>query len=151
MKYRHHGYRDDEYRQERESKKDRAERRGPREITTREATVVMRCWQCGDQQSPDEDIDALSVCKNCKAELHCCRNCRHFDPGARFQCREPVEKAFRDKTIRVDCALFEPRPVLDATGRRANSPRGGGKPGGKPESKPTSGSTGKEAFENLFK
>jgi len=145
MKYRHHGYRDDEYRRERErAAETRTEKRGPREITTREATVVMRCWQCGTHQEPESGSAPLAVCSQCKADLHCCRNCLHFDPGARFQCRKPVEKAFRDKTVRNDCTEFEPRPVLDATGRRAGSPPGTQRTEPGPADP-------RDAFHNLFK
>ena len=148
MKYRHHGYRDDDYRKERQPKEKR-EKRGPREITTREATVVMRCWECGDQQSPDEGIEIESTCSNCNADLHCCRNCLHFDPAARFECRQPIEKAFRDKTIRNECSLFEPRPVLDATGRRASGgPRLRSRNG---DSSPAPVADAKDAFDKLFK
>lgn len=145
MKYRHHGYRDDEYRRERERDRERPEKRGPREITTREATVVMRCWQCGSHQEPEAGSEPLAICSHCKADLHCCRNCLSFDPGARFQCRKPIEKAYRDKTVRNDCAQFEPRPVLDATGRRAGSP-----PGARSESEPGPVDP-RDAFHNLFK
>ena len=145
MKYRHHGYRDDEYRRERERPTEqRNEKRGPREITTREATVVMRCWQCGTHQEPEAGSAPLASCSQCKADLHCCRNCHHFDPGARFQCRKPVEKAFRDKTVRNSCAEFEPRPVLDATGRRAGSPPGTQRTEPGPADP-------RDAFHNLFK
>lgn len=118
MKYRHHGYRDDDYKRERERERN-GHKRGPREITTREATLVMRCWQCGTEQEPTHAVAPLSICSNCEADLRCCRNCLQFDPGARFQCRKPIEKAFKDKTVRNDCELFEPRQVLDSTGRRS--------------------------------
>jgi len=149
MKYRHHGYRDDDYRREREREHERERpRRGPREIATREATVVIRCWQCGTHQEPDLAAGSLETCTQCRADLHCCRNCRHFDPGARFQCREPIEKAYRDKTVRNDCARFEPRHVLDSTGRRARrTPLRNG------ADVPSDSSSGdpREAFEKLFK
>lgn len=147
MKYRHHGYRDDDYRRERESRQEKREKRGPREITTHEATVVMRCWQCGNQQSPDEGVSQLSACSQCDAALYCCRNCLHFDPGARHECRQPVDKAFRDKTISNDCEPFTPRPVLDATGRRAAS--GSGSRSG--SATPGNGDGPKDAFDSLFK
>ncbi len=147
MKYRHHGYRDDDYRRERESRQEKREKRGPREITTHVATVVMRCGQCGHEQSPDDGVGRDLVCSHCNADLHCCRNCLHFDPGARFECRQPIEKAFRDKTIRNDCEVFGPRPVLDATGRRA------GRGSGSRESSeaPRSSNEPRDAFEDLFK
>ena len=148
MKYRHHGYQDDDYRREREQRDQRENRprRGPRDVSTREATVVMRCWQCGTHQDFGTTAP-LPVCTNCKADLHCCRNCMHFDPGARFQCRKPVEKAFRDKTVRIDCTLFEARQVLDATGRRASSPA---PPKHDGDSSPRVPNDARDAFDNVF-
>ena len=112
MKYRHHGYRDDDHQRERE--RDRPSngngKRAPREITTREASIVLRCWQCGTEQDAEEVDTPLANCSNCSADLRCCRNCLHFDPGARLQCRKPIEKAYKDKTIRIDCGEFQPRP-----------------------------------------
>jgi hypothetical protein len=147
MKYRHHGYRDDDYRRERESRQEKREKRGPREITTHVATVIVRCWQCGHQQSPDDGVRRDLLCSHCNADLHCCRNCLHFDPGARLECRQPIEKAFRDKTIRNDCEPFGPRPVLDATGRRAG--RGSGSR--ETSETPRSSNDPRDAFEDLFK
>ena len=146
MKYRHQGYRDDDYRRDREKRP--FEKRGPREIATREATAVMRCWQCGSHQEPVAGTEPLAACSNCKADLHCCRSCLHFDPGARFQCRKPIEKAYRDKTIRNDCTIFEPRQVLDATGRRASGPP---PPRNGDRAPRNEGSTDpRDAFHNLF-
>ena len=66
------------------------------------------------------------MCAQCGAPLHCCRNCAHFDTGARWECREPIEKAVLDKTAANECAHFKPNTVLDATGRRSGSPSSGG-------------------------
>ena len=147
MKYRHHGYRDDEYKKDRERDRDRnGGKRGPREITTREASVVMRCWQCGTEQDAEETQTPLADCSNCGADLRCCRNCMHFDPGAPNQCLKPIEKAYKDKTIRIDCSLFEPRQVLDSTGRRSAATAQ------RVNKKPDRGSNDtKDAFDKLFK
>jgi len=70
-------------------------------------------------------IGKADRCAGCGADLHTCRNCAHFDSGSRFQCRKPIEAPVRDKGKANECALFRPRQVLDATGRRADtSPRG---------------------------
>ena len=64
------------------------------------------------------DADAAGHLLQLQRGPRCCRNCKHFDPGARLQCLKPIEKAYKDKTIRMDCSVFEPRQVLDSTGRR---------------------------------
>jgi hypothetical protein len=145
VKYRQPGYRDNEYREkkERERKEERGPRgpRGPRGVE-REAALVTRCYQCGHQQPAPESVPTEALCPKCKAAMHCCRNCVHFDPGARFECRQPVPKPVPSKTAANLCEFFRPETVLDATGRRiATTP---GTPGEKV-------SPGRAAFEALFK
>ena len=144
MKYRQPGYRDSEYKEEREKRRqeDRGPR-GPREPRgmAREARLVMRCFQCGHQELAAATLAADARCASCAAHLHCCRNCVHFDPGARFECREKIPARVASKTAANACALFKPETVLDATGRRIVTP-------GPSSERPLSG---REAFDALFK
>jgi hypothetical protein len=144
MKYRQPGYRDNEYKEERE--KRRTEQHGPRPPReprgmAREARLVMRCFQCGHQEPAADSLEAGASCANCHAPLHCCRNCVHFDPGARFECREKITARVPSKTDANECPLFKPGAVLDATGRRIVTP-------GPASEKPTSA---RDAFDALFK
>jgi hypothetical protein len=127
MKYRQPGYHDKDYKEERQKREQRGPRgpRGPREITTREATAVVRCFNCGHQTSPAEPIGLDSVCAKCGEDLHICRNCLHFDPLARWECRQTLPAPVRTKNTRNACELFTPQTVLDATGKRASKPEGG--------------------------
>ena len=124
MKYRQPGYHDNDYKEEREKRPKRGGPRGPREITTREATAVVRCFNCGHQTSPTQKIELASRCEKCGEDLHICRNCLHFDPSARWECRQTLTAPVRTKNTRNECELFTPQTVLDATGRRASAPAG---------------------------
>ena len=85
----------------------------------RSAAEVIRCQKCGHQQQKEAAIiGPLSTCDKCDTALHSCRHCLHFMPDARFQCRKPVPVAIVDKWAANDCVAFEPRLVLDSTGRR---------------------------------
>ena len=141
MKYRQPGYRDSEYKDERE--KRRQDERGPREPRgmAREARVVRRCFQCGHQEPAADNVQPGTLCPSCKAPAHCCRNCVHFDPGARFECRAPIPARVTSKTGANDCTFFRPETVLDATGRRIATP------GPAPEK----ASDPRAAFDALFK
>jgi hypothetical protein len=121
MKYRQPGYHDNDYKEERQKREKRGPR-GPREITTREATAVVRCFNCGHQTSPVQEINMQSVCEKCGEDVRICRNCLHFDPGVRWECRKEIQTPVRSKTARNECPLFTPQTVLDATGRRASGP-----------------------------
>ena len=148
MKYRQPGYRDSEYKEEREKRKeeDRGPR-GPREPRgmAREARVVTRCYQCGHQEPSPESVPTNALCPKCKAAQHCCRNCVHFDPGARFECRQPIPKRFDSKTAANTCEVFRPETVLDATGRRITTPAPA------TASAAAKVTPGRAAFEALFK
>ncbi len=140
MKYKHKGYRESEH------KKD--DRKGPpkpprtpqeralKHMMERSATLVLRCHQCSAVVQSLEDLPNGSTCSGCGAALHACRNCKHFDTGARWECNAPIQKAVRGKTEANDCELFEANTVLDATGRRSAS---------------TPASDARAAFDSLFK
>ncbi|UCF67556.1 MAG: hypothetical protein JSV80_17625 [Acidobacteriota bacterium] len=103
----------------------------------RSATEVIRCQNCGHQQLAQAAfISARSTCDKCSTPLHSCRHCRHFDPKARHQCRQPDIEPVSDKGAANSCPSFDPRLVLDATGKRH-----GGR--GKPDAK--------NLFDSLFK
>jgi hypothetical protein len=154
QKYRQRGYREDERRDERDRDRDDRDRRGPapraispeqkaqirslRKATDREANEVVRCPNCGRNVENTGLFGKDTRCPNCSSDLRCCRTCTHFDAGARWECRAPVEVRVTDKSSANECPRFEPRLVLDATGRRS-APRGGG---------PVDP---RSAFENLFK
>ena len=61
------------------------------------------------------------TCPQCDADLHCCRNCRFYDPGKHNQCAEPQAEWVRDKEASNYCDYFSPNPVLLARGRRPAS------------------------------
>jgi hypothetical protein len=148
MKYRQPGYRDSEYKEEREHRK--TEDRGPRPPReprgmAREAFLVRRCFQCGHQEPASEPVEPGTFCPKCKAPAHCCRNCVHFDPGARFECREAILVKVMSKTNANVCTFYRPSTVLDATGRRIATTATPATPGEKPVS------PGRAAFEALFK
>ena len=148
MKYRQPGYRDQEYKEEREKKReDNRGPRGPREPRgmSREAQLVTRCYQCGHQEPALDSVPTEAICPKCHAAQHCCRSCVHFDPGARFECRQPIPKRFTSKTAANTCEAFKPETVLDATGRRIVTPGPAAPAAGEKVS------PGRAAFEALFK
>ena len=91
-----------------------------------------------------DSVPTDALCPKCRAARHSCRNCVHFDPGARFECRQPIPKRVPSKTAANTCEFFKPETVLDATGRRIVSP-GPAAPAGERVS------PGRAAFEALFK
>lgn len=146
MKYRQRGYRDSEH-QERDrhrppttkplTPEERAQQRALKHAVAREANEVVRCPNCGRNVPASGTLTLDALCPFCSAALHCCRACRHFDTGARWECRQPIPERVPDKGKANGCTFFEPRLVLDATGKRTT---------GSPASNDP-----KSQFENLFK
>ncbi len=149
MKYRQRGYReserDDRDRPPRQNRppssnltpEERAQQRSLKHAIGREAQEVVRCPACGRNVQAFGALTRETQCPYCSAPLHSCRACRHFDTGARWECRAAVTERITDKVSANSCTLFEPRLVLDATGKRSATPRGGDDP--------------KSQFDSLFK
>jgi predicted RNA-binding Zn-ribbon protein involved in translation (DUF1610 family) len=95
--------------------------------------TVSRCGACG-AVLPVANA-SLEQCPSCRAAIHACRQCAHFDPGRRFECAQAIPERLLDKNGRNECALFSLRSSVerDATpdGKRPGDARQG--------------------FENLFK
>lgn len=100
---------------------EKAQRRGLRHATTREANEVVRCPDCGTNVQALGTITTDTTCPKCNTNLHCCRACRQFDSGAKWECRAEISERVADKLKANTCVLYEPRLVLDATGKRADA------------------------------
>jgi len=145
MKYRQRGYRDSERDETKRHKsppaepltpEQKAQHRALRHAVSREANEVVRCHNCGRNVQSFGAITHETSCPHCSAPLHCCRACRHFDTSARWECRADIPERVPDKGKANTCTLFEPRLVLDATGKRTGA---------------RSSNDPKSLFENLFK
>jgi len=148
LKYRQHGYQDrgqdrgDGRGDDRNEKhgdftgKPAAPKRdntfGPRPVNLPGTRAVSRCTQCGTvlPSPPGEK------CAKCGFELHSCKQCIHFDPGARFECTQPIAERIAKKDARNDCTFYEIR----VTREKETSTPASQKP-----------SDARQAFENLFK
>ena len=88
--------------------------------------------------------------------MHCCKNCRFFDPGKNNQCSEPQAEYVRDKVRDNFCDYFEanrnvPLHERSAETQRTDSARSAFDnlfKGGQKENK---GNDAKDAFDKLFK
>ncbi len=78
---------------------------------------VFRCRACGERNDPE--VAPQAVCRKCGAALHACSQCRHFDSGARFQCRQPVPVPIQAKSRANDCSFYATATALDLTGKKA--------------------------------
>ncbi len=80
--------------------------------------VVFTCHSCGAAAplSLGENVSRRDECNRCGADLHCCRNCRFFDPARNNECAEPQSDRVVDKAQSNFCDYFEPRTKVDLSG-----------------------------------
>lgn len=137
-KYRQRGYQDHD--REPERPKSQAPRQAPRNPAAHEGPrspkmmsfgETVKCSSCGAKVAGMIGLE--SSCTKCRADLHTCRQCESFDPGARFECSKPVTTRIVNKNARNKCELFSPRTVVE---RETSS--------GAPKD-------ARQAFANLFK
>lgn len=84
--------------------------------------VVFKCAVCGAQVRTLSAIASDRTCDSCGNPLHTCTNCISFDPGARFQCRKPVEQRIDNKSKANECDLFQPKTIRDLRTQTPQSP-----------------------------
>lgn len=97
----------------------------------------MYCRECGHEIRllTAEKIGTRDTCPQCDADLHTCRNCRHFDPTAHNECRETPAEWVRYKDKNNYCDWFSPASVVPMNSR--------------PKANPTD--SARKKFDDLFK
>jgi hypothetical protein len=83
------------------------------------------CWKCGEAIAPDRRVGFRELCEACGAELHSCRNCRFYKPGAYRDCMETIDEAVIDKERMNFCEYFRPsgRSAKGSGGDKADAAR----------------------------
>jgi hypothetical protein len=115
-KYRQRGYMDSDREPQRSKPQSGPQskpqdREGPRSPRMMAFGETSKCSNCGAKVSPN--IGADSTCPKCNADLHSCRQCNYFDPGARFECSKPITARIVSKQARNTCELFTTRTVVE--------------------------------------
>jgi hypothetical protein len=142
-KYRQHGYQDSGDNKPQSSPKPKPQDMtfGPRVLNMPGARTVSRCAMCGTILPHMQDD--VAKCPKCALDLHSCKMCSHFDPGSRFECRQPVVARISPKDTRNTCTLFAIKQSVER--------ETGSSPGSNFSSSPSNPNDARRAFENLFK
>ena len=116
-KYRQNGYMDSG--ESKNFREDRSKPQGPRpplDVTGPrlprlvQHVAASRCFNCATTLPPGTDL--TGTCPKCNAELHCCKQCSHFEPSTRFQCLKPIPVRIPAKDQANECELFNPRVTV---------------------------------------
>ena len=82
----------------------------------------LQCWQCGtavtDQPLP---LSTYAECRECRAQLHCCRQCQHYNPRLRVDCDEPRAESHSEREKANFCDWFKLRREFVEPGEKAPS------------------------------
>ncbi len=155
-KYGHRGYRE----AERGEKKEKHERKppaggprgqsdhlGPRTPRMVGTVTRARCSNCGAVLAAG--FDPNGTCPKCNFELHCCKQCRYFDTGAKFECTQPITARISPKDAKNSCTFYEFRTTVE----KDTAPTSYSQPSQAPAEAPSPARPmdARQAFENLFK
>ncbi len=116
-RYSQRGYRQEE-RVRREPPRAPSSGEGPRSGPMLGQRLLSRCAACGAVLPIANS--SLEQCPSCRADLHACRQCAHFEPAQRFECARPIPERLADKNARNECPEF----TLRVTVERNASPDG---------------------------
>jgi hypothetical protein len=87
-------------------------------------TEGLICWNCSRPTGLEGRVMRNDVCPHCRADLKCCRGCRHFDPSARWQCREVIDSPIPNKEKANVCDWFQVRLAVKGPGGRQHAADG---------------------------
>jgi hypothetical protein len=110
-KYRQRGYMDSEGERSSTRPRPKIENFGPKTPQMPGTHFVSRCAQCG--RVLPTGFDPQGRCPHCGFELHCCKQCAHFDTSARFECNQPITARIVKKDARNECGFYAPRVTLE--------------------------------------
>ncbi len=158
-KYRQHGYMDSDrdsngkgYREDRpkpQGPRPPLDVTGPRLPRLVQHVAASRCFNCSTALPPGTDFNGN--CPKCNAELHCCKQCTHFEPSTRFQCLKPIPVRIAVKDKANTCNLFAPRVTVarEGTSNGVAAPPPSAAQSGPPA--PRNADDARSAFDKLFK
>lgn len=72
------------------------------------AAAAVTCFSCGHKTPVLGVVGRREECIKCRADLHVCKNCQHYDPTAYNECREPSADVVREKDRSNFCDYFTP-------------------------------------------
>lgn len=116
---------------------------GPRLPRLVQTVVAARCYNCAVALPAGTDFKG--TCPKCGVALHCCKQCAHFEPSTRFQCRKPIPVRIASKDQANECTLFNPRVTV---ARDATSSANSAAP---VVTEPRTPNDARAAFDSLFK
>lgn len=64
------------------------------------------CYHCGEKFNGDK-VYRNTTCSKCGRDLRCCFNCKFYEPGSQWDCRESISEGVTDKEKANFCDFFQ--------------------------------------------
>lgn len=64
------------------------------------------CHKCKNELVFDVKLQRADTCTHCGVDLHCCKNCEHWDPSAHNQCKEHIAEYIPEREKANFCSFF---------------------------------------------
>jgi len=68
---------------------------------------MYKCYFCNGELDIKEKVMRKDTCPHCGRDLHCCLQCRFYDPSYHNDCREPQAEMVRDRQKANMCDFFQ--------------------------------------------
>ena len=69
-------------------------------------SAMNACHSCRKPLTVARGLGRREVCPWCGADLHCCLNCKFYDPAVSKQCRETAAELVKEKAKANFCDYF---------------------------------------------
>ncbi|WP_455381443.1 hypothetical protein [Salinispira pacifica] len=96
---------------------------------------MSNCFSCGSSLDSLGRVYRSTLCPTCGKDVHVCLNCRFYEPGVHWDCRETISEPVRDKDRANFCDFF-----MLASGNRKSGQQG----------RPDRASNARSQFDDLF-
>jgi len=67
---------------------------------------MVRCAFCNREMEFEGRVSRSDTCPHCGRDLHCCLQCKFYDPGSYNECKEVVAERVVDKERDTFCDYF---------------------------------------------
>lgn len=67
---------------------------------------ILICHACGGETELIDKVKRSDTCEHCGVDLHCCKNCKFWDPMVHNECRESTTAWEPDKEKANFCSYF---------------------------------------------
>jgi hypothetical protein len=67
---------------------------------------MMKCAFCDKEIEFEDKVSRYDTCPHCGCDLHCCLQCKFYDPGSYNECKEVMAERVVDKDRSNFCDYF---------------------------------------------